>query len=185
MFRDEHAGQLDGLFPDILTDMIEYACGKCDRPGQSSDYSILDREKTGKGTLAQKRNQKEALEDADEYTELTFPITAHNSVDYVSGLRYVALVQHPGLAFVVARTDINSIVKNLIMDLFKIWPILLINVLFMILVGFLVWVLVSSLNYLYLSILLSNILNKIVACGYFNLVSAIVHYTVHGNLTFL
>ena len=143
LFRDESLSKLDGLFPEILSDMIEYSCGQCNRPGLSSDSSILDREKTGKGTLAQKRNQKEALEDADKYTELTFPITAHNSVKYVSGMRYVTLVQHPGLAIVALQPDVNSVVNDLISELLKIWPILFINIMFMILAGALVWILVS------------------------------------------
>ena len=143
LFRDENAGKLDGLFPGILSEMIEYACGQCNRPGQSSSFSVLDKEKTGKGALAQKRNQKETLQDADKYTELSFPITAHTSVNYVSNLRYVSLVQHPGLALVVLQPDINTVVNHLIGDIFKIWPILFINIMFMVLAGFFVWILVS------------------------------------------
>jgi hypothetical protein len=108
--------------------------------------SILDQEKTGRGELAQKATEKGAIADLDKYTGLTFPITANSAVRLYMEFQYVPLVKHPGIAVIVKRQSINDIVYGIIVDMLKIWPLLFLNNLFMILVGFTVWLLVSTLN---------------------------------------
>uniref|UniRef100_A0A7M5UJ08 Fibronectin type-III domain-containing protein n=1 Tax=Clytia hemisphaerica TaxID=252671 RepID=A0A7M5UJ08_9CNID len=138
LYRDTD-GELNGLFPKVLNEMVQAACGQCTRPQNALD-SILDKEKTGRGGLAQKATAKEAIQDIDQYTELTFPVAAHDQMSEFMGYKFISLVHHPGIAVVVKVMTINDMIETLIGDMLKIWPIFLLNFLFMVIVGFLVWI---------------------------------------------
>eukprot|EP00111_Clytia_hemisphaerica_P023085 TCONS_00067910-protein len=138
LYRDTD-GELNGLFPKVLNEMVQAACGQCTRPQNALD-SILDKEKTGRGGLAQKATAKEAIQDIDQYTELTFPVAAHDEMSEFMGYKFISLVHHPGIAVVVKVMTINDMIETLIGDMLKIWPIFLLNFLFMVIVGFLVWI---------------------------------------------
>lgn len=77
--------------------MVQAACGQCTRPQNALD-SVLDKEKTGRGGLAQKATAKEAIQDVDQYTELTFPVAAHDQVsDFMGELWIFSTIEflHP------------------------------------------------------------------------------------------
>ena len=141
-YYSEDGKLLIGVFPQIIDDMISYVCGKCQRSSGFVD-TRLDKFHNGRNALAMKSNAERAVREIDEYTDLSFPIIAQTTLDMFTGYPFIPLINHPGVVVIAKDKSIDEIVADKLMLIFAIWPLMLINVLFMVLAGFIVWVGVS------------------------------------------
>ena len=64
--------------------------------------------------------------------------------DFLSGYMYVPMAQHPGIVMMVKTKTINDIVGDVVLLIFKIWPLLLVNTLMIVIAGHVIWMLVSA-----------------------------------------
>ena len=135
-------GNLHGLFPHLLDDLISYACGQCNRPSGVSNTTI-DKMYNGRKTLAGTENLESVLKNIDEYTDLTFPIIGTKYLTEYMEYSYVPLFDHPGSVLIVKDKSIDEVVRDMIASIMEILPLIFINFLMMVIVALVIWLLVS------------------------------------------
>ena len=135
------SGELEGPFGKILTDLVEVSCGVC-TTSNGDITTKLDKIRNGRNMYAEKSSQLRAVQDIDSFTDLSFPIIGSQLVDEFMGYPFVSLIGHPGVVLIVKDRNINEIVLGMIELILSVWPLIVVNVLMMILAGFLVWLLV-------------------------------------------
>ena len=121
--------------------MIKFACGSC--PDLHNE-TVVDFVSNGKFGFSSKQNMDRVVEDIDNFTELSFPMTTNPVEEDAVNAKFVPVIKYPGAVFITKDTDLDSRVIQMILDILNVWPIFIINILFMILTGGIIWVLVST-----------------------------------------
>ena len=132
-----------GVFPQILDEMINYACGKCYRPSGIYD-SLMEQFRNSHGTLAKKSSITKVISEINSFTDVSFPIHGQVDLQHIMGYPYIPLLQHPGVVMVTKQPSINKLVFNVVRMIFRIWPLVVCNILLILLTGALLWYIVSS-----------------------------------------
>ena len=93
-----------------------------------------------------KSSMKDCMRLADEFLDFTFPVQGKDSThDFLGQGRFLPFIEHPSSALVTLKklTVISkaAAVKDAI---FSLWPIVFINLSFVIVSGYLIWLFVSS-----------------------------------------
>ncbi|XP_057300557.1 uncharacterized protein LOC130633755 isoform X2 [Hydractinia symbiolongicarpus] len=128
---------LDGVFYNILPDMIKAACGKCNH--RMSKETVVDFIYNGKFGFSFKPNGDRVTEDVDEFTDLSFPLSVNPAKNDSLNSKYVPLLSYPGAVFIIKNLDASSHVKKMIGDVLATWPIFMLNFFFTLISGALVW----------------------------------------------
>ncbi|XP_057300554.1 uncharacterized protein LOC130633709 isoform X2 [Hydractinia symbiolongicarpus] len=130
--------KLTGVFPNIIQDMVTFACGLC--PHRSNHPgTIIDLLFNGKSGFSRKSNIDRMVEDIDEYTELTFPLSSNPSKNDTLNARYVPIISYPGAVLIIKDVDVSTHVKKMIYELLHTWPIFMFNFFFIIISGTVLW----------------------------------------------
>ena len=124
-----------------MSDVVEQSCGEC-QTTNGIVKTVLDKDRNGRGVFAEKSSQLRTVEDIDEITDFTFPIISGTFAEEFMGYPFVPLIKYPGMMLIVKDKSINEIVLDMILMILSVWPLILINLLMMILAGYLVWLLV-------------------------------------------
>lgn len=132
---------LDGIFPTIIRDMITSVCGFC--PDANQNTTTVDLTSNGKYDYASKSTLERVVEDIDDFTQLSFPLSASvkatDSIDMV----YVPILKYPGALFIIRKYDIHEHVIHVVVQILQIWPLFVINFMLILFVGAAIWLLVS------------------------------------------
>ena len=132
---------ITGVFPDILKNLLFETCGVCN--GIATNYSTnVNFMNNGKGAFSRKRNIDRVLDDIDQFTQVSFPLTSapkENSLESV----FVPIMKYPGGIYIVKKPDVEVQVKLMAVELLRVLPILFMDFLFIMLAGMIIWALVS------------------------------------------
>eukprot|EP00794_Sanderia_malayensis_P015286 gene15286-16863_t len=140
IYRDK-AGNMKGLFADMLQNLTSYACGDC-----KSRTSVLDFVSNGKNGWAEKKSLTEMKKDIDEYVHLSFPIFGSTVLDTYNGYAFVPVFPHPGVVYFIIKDPLSAHVGKIVLSVLNTWPMFLINILFVTISGFFIWALDSNHN---------------------------------------
>ena len=80
-------GKLIGLFPDIIGDMISFACGKCSRRSKVNETTV-DLVRDGRLNFAEKSNEAKLLAAVDEYTDISYPVIGYKAATTMLGAHF-------------------------------------------------------------------------------------------------
>lgn len=139
MYR-EKSGAMKGFFVGMLENATSYACGNCKRKAQS----VLDFDYNGKNGWAEKNSLDEMKKDIDDHVHISFPVFGSTVLDTYYGYPFVAAIDHPGVIYFIIKDTLRKQIKVLVVNVYKTWPIFVINMLFITLSGFIIWSLVSQ-----------------------------------------
>ena len=106
----------------------------------------MDMKYNGRRSFAQKTIEIQAIQEIDQFTDLTFPVVGSKFLDSFLGYPYVSIVEHPGVVLIVRDKDWQEVVIEMIKAILGIWPLVLMNILVMLVAGFIVWLLVSYIS---------------------------------------
>jgi hypothetical protein len=137
--------RLSGVFYQILDEMIQFTCGHCHRASlkENNHKSVLDMYKNGRSSYSLKANEFRVILNIDDHTDLSFPIVGTKNQRYFMGYPYISLVSYPGVVILVKDKSLNEIVASKVLSLLSVWPLVVLMFLMSIVMGLLVWFLVS------------------------------------------
>ena len=137
--------KLEGIFREIVTDMIHTACGIC--PGHGgTGHTKIDSASNGKQKSSAKRNMLEVIEDIGDVPQISFPIYGNRYITrYIADYAYINLVESPGVAFIASRRRPGSAAMNMINAVIKCVPMIVLSACMAYISGFVIWTLVSNL----------------------------------------
>ena len=143
---NEKNNKLEGIFSEIVTDMIHAACGIC--PGhRETGHTKIDIVSNGKQKSSAKRKVSEVLKDIGDVPQISFPIYGNKYITrYIADYAYINLVESPGVAFIATSRPPGSAAMNIINAAIKCVPMIVLSACMAYISGFLIWTLVS--NYL-------------------------------------
>ncbi|XP_048584343.1 phosphatidylinositol phosphatase PTPRQ-like [Nematostella vectensis] len=123
-----------GVIPPILTSIVTSTCGVC-----QNSPTFLD-------ITSPQDNATIMKENLDATMDMSFPVSAIKGQVNVAGL-YVPLVKIPGV-LVLSRQEPAAAryAKVVVSSIFQCWPIVVINVCFMLLAGVIIWALEHGRN---------------------------------------
>ena len=141
---DNEDYKLEGIFSEIVTDMIHTACGVC--PGHGgTGLTKIDILSNGKQRSSAKRNVLDVLKDIDDISQISFPIYGNKYITrYLADYAYINLVESPGVAFIVTSSPPGSAAMNMINAVFDCAPMIVLSVCMAYISGFAIWALVSK-----------------------------------------
>eukprot|EP00111_Clytia_hemisphaerica_P004297 TCONS_00012267-protein len=131
---------INGILPEVIDLVVKEACGMCPRKGGQRLDTVLDLVQNGKRTFARKSSRARVFDDIDDFTQFSFPLNS-NPASADTDSNFVPVVKYPGAVLIVRQPDTSELVKQMILNILGIWPIFLINALFIILSGGIVWAL--------------------------------------------
>ncbi|XP_066913417.1 uncharacterized protein [Clytia hemisphaerica] len=129
-----------GIFLDILKQMIPSICGQCQRSNGVLN-TVIDEKHNGRNAFAQKSSELQAVQEIDEYTDLTFPIIGTKYLDVFMDYPFISIIQHPGVVLIARDKLWNEIINEMIFAILDVWPLVVLNNLIMLVAGFIVWLL--------------------------------------------
>ena len=132
-------GNRKGLLVDILENATRYTCDACKR-----STTIIDYVNNGKNGQAEKRSLNEVKKDIDNFVQISFPAFGSTELTTYYGFPFTPVFSHPGVVYYIIKDSMNDIVVKMMGNIFRTWPIFLINVLLVILSGYIIWALVSK-----------------------------------------
>ena len=143
---NEKDNKLEGIFSEIVKDMIHTACGIC--PGHREvGHTKIDIVSNGKQKSSAKRKVLEVLKDIGDVPQISFPIYGNKYITrYIADYAYINLVESPGVAFIATRRRPGSAAMNMINAVIECVPMIVLSACMAYISGFLIWTLVS--NYL-------------------------------------
>ncbi|XP_057309719.1 uncharacterized protein LOC130647766 isoform X2 [Hydractinia symbiolongicarpus] len=130
--------ELRGIFAELLDEMIDFACGECPCKLNVTMTSI-DKDRDGRGSPAQKSTLDKVIREIDQFTDLSFPIVGQKTLKNYLENEYVPLVDHPGVVFITKDKSVNEAVVSMLMVMSNVIPLIALNMLFMVVVGMLMW----------------------------------------------
>ena len=71
----------------------------------------------------------------DEYSDLSFSIPGREDMPVFLGKPYVSMISHPGMILFTPKPSISEQVDDMLTSLFRLWPIFVINTIFIIMAG--------------------------------------------------
>lgn len=132
------------MFRQIINDVIFYACGNCTRPSGVS-HTILDTALNGRNISSEVETVDMLLRNADEYTDLMFPVVGQSSEVKLMDYNFVSLIEHPGVLLIVKDKSNNEVIGDMLSSLVYVLPVLLVCFVLLLVVALTVWLLVSML----------------------------------------
>ena len=140
---NEEDNKLEGIFSEIVTDMIDTACGICPGHGDTG-HTKIDIVSNGKRRSSAKRNILEVLNDIDDVPQISFPIYGNKYITrYMADYAYINLVESPGVAFIATSRPPGSAAMNMINAVFECAPMIVLSACMAYISGFVIWALVS------------------------------------------
>lgn len=141
---DEEDNKLEGIFSEIITDMIHTACGIC--PGHGgTGHTKIDIVSNGKQRSSAKKNVLEVLKDIDDIPQISFPIYGNKYISrYLADYAYINLAESPGVAFIATSSPPGSAAMNMINAVFDCVPMIVLSACMAYISGFVIWALVSK-----------------------------------------
>ena len=61
----------------------------------------------------------------------------------LQGFPYVSIIDHPGMILFTAKPTVSEQVSQMLESVFKLWPIFVVNTVFIVIAGIIFWSLVS------------------------------------------
>ena len=128
---------VEGIFPHLINKMIHVCCNSS---ATVTFGKILDSIRGLEGQLDQ----------PNKAYDFSFPITGKSLGDeFFKDLPYIPLVQAPRVALLVRDRNEDTKTSQLMNTVFKAWPILIFILVAATLSGIIIWLLVSSILYIY------------------------------------
>ena len=129
--------KLGGLFSKDIRNMIIDACGSCEQYAKSILY--FNTSKTG--VDPNRRTMYEMKLSINKHVDVSFPYYERRKIEsVVPGSAFVTIIPSPGCAFIVrAAINVNEITATLVLNVVKVWPLLLVSYCIATLFGILVW----------------------------------------------
>lgn len=141
--NEEH-NKLEGIFSEIVIDMMHTACGIC--PGHGgTGHTKIDIVSNGKQKASAKRNILEVLEDIGDVPQISFPIYGNKYITrYIADYAYINLVESPGVAFIATSKPPGSAAMNMINAVIECVPMIVLSACMAYISEFIIWTLVSN-----------------------------------------
>ncbi|XP_031571664.1 uncharacterized protein LOC116305831 [Actinia tenebrosa] len=99
--QNTSTGVIDGIFPNIVTQMLTWACGVCNN---GHGDTILNMTSNGRDMTSLKDSVVGVIEDIDDVPQVSFPIYGNEDIkEYKGSHQYVKVVDSPGIAFINVR----------------------------------------------------------------------------------
>ena len=138
----DNLGNVQGLLPDIITNMSDSACGVCER-STNNGLTRIDYSNNGKNGWAEKSTIMDIQRDIDSYVQASFPLLGRQELTHYLGFAFVPVIKHPGVVFFIIKESLDEQVSAMMKSLFSVWPIIFINGLLIVMTGIIIWSLVS------------------------------------------
>ena len=141
---NEKDNKLEGIFSEIVIDMIHTACGIC--PGHGgTGHTNIDIASNGKQKSSAKRKILGVLEDIGDHPQISFPIYGNKYITrYIADYAYINLVESPGVAFIATSRPPGSAAMNMINAVVECVPMMVLSACMAYISGFVIWALVSD-----------------------------------------
>ena len=119
------------LLMDIhVKEMVFHCCGDCAEILNGSSFS----------------NMSEVTATSISTSDIIFPIFSRSSVNTLYGFWFIPLIDIPSGYYVTRERSKGQIMKDMLMDILKLWPIICICLLLAVISGFVVWILETWVN---------------------------------------
>ena len=138
----EENGKMNGMFVNILKDMVPFICWTCHRLNGATNTTV-NFKVNGRNYYAERPTELKAIQQIDQFTDVTFPVVGTQYLDEYLSYPYIPVIQHPGVVLIGRDKSINEVVIDILRRICILWPLLVISLLLMITIGFSVWFLVS------------------------------------------
>ena len=123
----------------FLDKMVLQCCGECQN---GHGASIIDYNLDGRNNSAKKNTKHGMNEATDHLIDLSFPVHGYSDQrTYLGSYKYVPVVESPGAAFIVRNERLDAPITN---SLVKSWPLAAVLIVFILLSGYLFWMMVSD-----------------------------------------
>ena len=135
---------ITGIFTTVIRSMIIEACGSCDQYLNSTLHFDVSRT----GLDPNRRSVYKLKISITDDVDVSFPYYERRSTKtVVPGSIFVPLISSPGCAFIVRdELNVERIAQALILNVLKVWPLLLVSYCIATLFGIIIWSTVSRLN---------------------------------------
>ncbi|XP_065060766.1 uncharacterized protein LOC135688018 [Rhopilema esculentum] len=130
------SGNMKGIFTTLLHNITSSICGSCNGTKSKIDYF-----NDGKNGWADKRSFLQVTRAIDDFVHISFAVPGSLELPAFLGKPYISLVEHPGMVLFTAKPTRAEQIADMMNALFKLWPILAINLLFILLAGIIFWAL--------------------------------------------
>ena len=74
---------------------------------------------------------------------MSFVIAGRKAMRTLQGHPYISVIDHPGMILFTAKPTVSEQVSQMIGTIFKLWPIFIVNAVFIMIAGIIFWFLVS------------------------------------------
>ncbi|XP_031571663.1 uncharacterized protein LOC116305830 isoform X2 [Actinia tenebrosa] len=140
--QNTSTGVIDGIFPNIVTQMLTWACGVCNN---GHGDTILNMTSNGRDMTSLKDSVVGVIEDIDDVPQVSFPIYGNKDFkEYKGSHQYVHVVDSPGIAFITVKEPLKQFaVTNVVIGCL---PLLGLIMCMTFISGFAVWLLESRQN---------------------------------------
>ena len=152
IYRDS-SGKRQGLLVDILENATRHTCSSCKNP----TATVIDYVNNGKNGWAEKSSLNEVKKDIDNFVEISFPAFGSTELTSYYGFPFTPVFAHPGVVYYIIKESMNDLAIKMMSNVFGTWPIFLINILMVILSGYIVWALVSKPGWVSITLLWDRI----------------------------
>ena len=133
-------GTISGIVPYALNPAIAHCCKTCTH---GHGETIIDYISDGHNRTSENFHQPDLLRDINSNPELSLPLVGFTGQEIYGIHRYVGLVESGGVAFVVKGHSSEQRTHAVIHMVFAVAPTLSLTTLVLIVVGMLMWILVS------------------------------------------
>ncbi|XP_066923996.1 uncharacterized protein [Clytia hemisphaerica] len=137
---------LDGIFYELLQQIIPEICGDCQRSPKEMSSTKIDFDKNGRGVIAQQKTVGETVKQIDQFTDIIFPIAASTHAELFMNYPFIRLIEHPGIVLITRDKLLHEVVVNKIVSILNLWPLVILDILIMLVSGFFVWLLDGQIN---------------------------------------
>ncbi|XP_047138624.1 uncharacterized protein LOC100206068 isoform X1 [Hydra vulgaris] len=140
---------VNGIFPTVLTKMINDVCGQCELGHGPSEIvwdgnsKELSNTKKGYGDISKDVMQ---LDSSASGYDMIFPLSNVQNVDTYQNNYCVALLNSPGVALIVSKPNENASSIAMFNAILNAWPILVLVIVMATLAGILIWILETYWN---------------------------------------
>lgn len=140
-FDEDGDEKVTGLFPDLLSRIVDAVCMDCKAYRKPSLYY----NKTKNGRPALKMNLDKVVNGIDEFTHFTFPIFGKFDLKTFSGVfPYIGIVQSQGSAMIVYQPKVVAVgFWRIFTAVANAWSVVLVAVIITYLTGCVLWFAVS------------------------------------------
>ncbi|XP_022793852.1 uncharacterized protein LOC111332704 [Stylophora pistillata] len=137
--KDNEPGE---IIPLVLRSMVRECCGKCQSYGQVE----LDFKHDGRSNSSERNSNQDLLDNLDESTDFTFPVSGYKEQDsYKGGYGFAPVIESAGVAFIVypeKTQNQNTMYQSLLLCL----PVLGLPIITAYIAGVIIWCLERSRN---------------------------------------